>query len=349
MDIQEKVISFLEKTISLVKSILKGLLQIRLNRNSLVFFVFLCISTGFWFLMTLMEVTSISRDYTLVIKNTPKNVILTSKVPEKVKVNLTSNGFNLLFNYKISEIPILRLFSDQQISNTIVVDYEDLEHTSYRITIDNATLKRGVSKDLSSTIRISSIYPSQIDIAYTKGAPKRVPVKFVGNITPAELHVLNGVDLQQNYVDVYAPALLYDSIKYVTTEPIHLENVEDTIVKRVALHTIEGAKVTPDSIDIKICVDLYVEKTLSVPVYSVNIPSNKMLRFFPMKVDVSFRVSAAKYNQVSENDFLLLVDYKKLNTKDKFCTVELGQAPEYASRVHINPERVEYVFETVDQ
>lgn len=299
--------------------------------------------------MTLMEVGTISQDYTLKIKNIPKEVIITSKIPEKVKVNLTSNGFNLFFNYKICEIPVLRWFSNQQISNTIVVNYDDLDYTSYRITVDNNILRRSVAKDLNSAIKISSIYPSQIDLAYTKGAPKTVPVKFVGNIKPAELHVFNGVELEKQYVKVFAPVTLYDSIKYVTTDPINLENVEDTIVKRVALRTIEGAKVSPDSIDVKICVDLFVEKTLSVPVYSVNIPSNKMLRFFPMKVDVTFRVSAAKYNQVSENDFLIFVDYKKVNRKDKFCTVELGQAPDYASRIHISPERVEYVFETVEQ
>lgn len=349
MDIKEKVTSYFSKTLDITKSLLKELLSIRLNRNSLTFFIFLCISTGFWFLMTLMETTTISQEYALKIKNLPRDVIITSKVPDNVKVNLTSSGFNLLFNYKISEIPVLRWFSDNQRSDTILVNYEDLDYNSYRITIDNTTLKRKVLKTLNSSIKILSIYPSQIDIAYTKGAPKIVPVKFAGNIKPAEQHVLSGIELLTNYVEVYAPSMLYDSIRYVTTEPIYLENVEDTITKRVALQNIEGAKVTPDSIDVKICVDLFVEKTISIPVYSVNIPKDKMLRFFPMKVDVSFRVSAAMYNQVSEDDFLIVVDYTKVDRKDKFCTVELRQTPEYASRVHFSPKRIEYVFETIDQ
>lgn len=349
MNFKEEIIELFNQVKGLFRSILGGLRLFKLNRNFLVFLVFFGISTGFWFLMTLMEVTTVTDDYVLVINNMPKDVIVTSKIPDKIKVSVTSNGFNLLFDYKISEIPVLKWFTNEKRDNKIEVNFEELDRTNYMFTIDNNTLKRSISKNLNAAFKISSIYPSSIDLAYAKAVPKKVPIIFRGNVNAEMKHVLCGIDLQTTHADVYAPSVIRDSIKYVTTEPLNLKDVENTIVKRVALRTISGAKVLPDSVDVKISVDLFTEKTLPITVLCANIPSNKILRFFPMKVDVSFRISTTMQDKVKEEDFFVFVDYNKVNKNDKFCTVELGQAPDYVSRVQITPKQVEYVFEEAYQ
>lgn len=325
------------KKVSNLYNLLKRRMRlIKLNRNFLVFFVFLCISIGFWFLQTLKETTTVSQEYTLQIVGVPKDVIFTSDIPKKVKVNITGRGYNFL-NYL-----------SKSNNHVVNVNYEDLEVTNNKVTIDNSVLKKYLVRNLGSGLKISSISPSQIDAYYTKGQAKSVPIIFSGKIKTGMQHVLCGIELLSDSAKIYAPYALHDSIQSVTTEYLNREGIEDTTIIRVALKKIEGVKIIPDSVDVRVCVDLFTEKTISVPIYCENIPRNKVLRTFPGKVDVTFRVSATMFNDIKEEQFLLVVDFNSIKQNDKSCKVELRETPEGVSHVRFKPENVEFVIELED-
>ena len=325
------------KKVSNFNNIVKRRMRlIKLNRNFLVFLIFLCISIGFWFLQTLKETTTVSHEYTLNLIGTPKDVIFTSNVPAKIKVNLTGRGYNFL-NYL-----------SKSNNHAINVNYEDLEVTDNRIIIDNTVLKRNLARNLGSGLKISSISPSQIDVYYSKGQAKNVPIIFSGKIKTGIQHVLCGIELLSDSAKVYVPYNMHDSIQAVATEYLSREGIEDTTIIRVALKKIEGVKIIPDSVDVRVCVDLFTEKTISVPIYCENIPRNKVLRTFPGKVDVTFRVSATMFNDIKEEQFLMVVDFNSIKQNDKSCKVELRETPEGVSHVRFKPENVEFVIELED-
>lgn len=332
MTIKETANTVFKGMKNLFEIVARQLRSIKLNRNFLVFLVFLAISVAFWFMQTLKETTTTSQDYKVKIVGMPKSIIFTSDFPETIKVNISGRGYDIL-NYLT-----------RNDKHTINVNYEDIEATASKLTINNGTLKRNLSKELGTSLKIQSLTPAQIDVFYTKGQAKSIPVKFVGKINTGLQHVLCGIELLKNSVQVYAPLYMHDSIKVITTERLDM-NVEDTTVVRVALKKIDGAKIVPDSIDVRICVDLFAEKTISVPLYAENCPRNKMLRTFPGNVDVTFRVSATMYNKINEDDFILIVDYNKIKPNSKSCNVEIRDYPEGVSHIKIKPERVDFVME----
>lgn len=333
---KEQIVAMFNKTCDFIKLLFRRLRLIKVNRNSLVFLVFLFISMVFWCMQTLKDINTITNDYSLKIVGLPKDVIFTSDIPENIRVNISGRGFDFI-NYIIKSN-----------KHVVVINYDDLEHSSNKISIDNTMLKRCITKEIGGGLKVSSITPSQLDIYYTKGKPKRVPIEFLGKVKANKQHVLCGIEIQTKSAEVYAPLNMHDSIKCVYTEPLIMENLEDTTIVRVAIRKINGAKVIPDSIDVKICVDLFTEKTLSVPIYSKNIPHNKVLRTFPPRANVTFRVSATMFNEINEEDFVLAVDFNSIKKSDKECKVTLEQVPAEATHVRIDPEYVEFIIEQED-
>jgi hypothetical protein len=146
-------------------------------------------------------------------------------------------------------------------------------------------------------------------------------------------------------VDIYAPKHIFGGITHIKTENVTYTDLEDTLQTRLALLVPRGAKAIPDSVDVNICIDIFTDKTLQAPVYSENVPRNKLIRTFPLKVSVTFLVSSTLYDEITPEDFLLAIDYKELQTDSKRCRIHVRQKPTSIRNLRINPETVEYIIE----
>lgn len=320
-----------------IKIALRRLRKVRLNRNTLRFLVFLVISIGFWFMQTGKETATLSQDYKLKLVGVPKNVIFTSEVPEKIKVNITGRGFTI-FSY-----------TTKNDNHVITVHYDELEHTSSRIIIDNATIRRALTKKLGNTLKVNTISPAQIDAYYTNGLPKKVPVISRLKVTTGPNYTLTSIKPLKDSVWVYAPVDVIDSIKAVYTEVKKIENIEETTTTKLALKKTDKVKIIPDSVNVKANVSLFLEMIVPVKIYSINTPNNKFLRTFPDRANVVCRVSADLFNDISENDFIIAVDFNKIKPGAKSCKVELLEKPEGVSKMKISPSNVEFVVEQTAQ
>ncbi len=310
---------------------------LKVNRELLVFFVFLCVAIIFWFLQTFKENMNTGINYKISIYNVPKNVIFTSPVPETIKVNVAGRGFAVLeYLSKVQE-------------RTVYVDFSELSSDKGYISIGNTVWRSLFAKEFNESVRFVSTTPSSVDIYYSTGKKKRVPVIFNGQITTGQQHLLCGVELAPDSVDVYASSNHYDSISVAYTERGIFSGLEDTLHTRLALKRINGVKYVPDSVDAHICVDLFTEKTLSLPIYCENIPQNKILRTFPLCANVTFHVSATMFNLVAENDFALVVDYNSIRPGDEKCRLQVRSKPEGVTNLRISPETVEYIIEQVEE
>lgn len=319
------------------KRLIGRLRLVKVNRELLVFFVFLCVAIIFWFLQTFKEGMNIGIDYNVSIYNVPKNVIFTSPIPETIKVNVSGRGF-----------AILEYLSKRR-NKTLRIDFSELSSAKGYISISSAVWRNLLAKEFNESVRFVSTTPSSVDIYYSTGKKKRVPVIFDGQIRTGQQHLLCGVELTPDSVDVYASVNHYDSITAAYTERGIFSGLEDTLRTRLALKTINGVKYVPDSVDANICVDLFTEKTLSLPIYCENIPQNKILRTFPLSANVTFHVSATMFDLISENDFALVVDYNSIRPGDEKCRLLMRSKPEGVTNLRIYPETVEYIIEQVEE
>ena len=317
------------------KVILRRLRLIKINRNFVVYLMFLAISIVFWFMQAIKEMSEVTLTYQLVIEDLPRNLVYTSEMPSEVNVIYSSKGWNA-FYYKFMK-------NEEQ---ALVINFKDIAQNAGKLSIDANTLRRAAMKVKPMGMTFKSTTPNRISVFYSNGQHKRVPVIFNGHVTTTDGRFQCGTILTPDSVDLYAPEHLYGSITSIKTENMTFEELQDTLTTKLALLVPHGAKVIPDSIEACICVDIFTDKTIQVPVYSENVPTNKIMRTFPQKVEVTFLVSSTLYDDITPQDFLIAIDYKEALPGTSRCKLHLRQTPENIRHLRM-PESVEYIIEQI--
>ena len=316
------------------KVLFRRLRLIKIDRNLPVFLIFLGLSAIFWFLQTIQENTEVTLSYRLIIEDMPNDVVFTSDMPSEINVSYSSKGWNA-FYYKFM----------RNDNPEIVINFKDVNQKSGKVIIDANTLRRAVMRKKPQGMTFKTTSPNKIEAYYSNGQHKRVPVIFNGRVSTTAGRYQCGTILMPDSVDIYAPKHIYGSINHVKTENVTYTDLEDTLQTRLALLVPRGAKAIPDSVDTRICVDIFTDKTLQATVYSENVPHNKLIRTFPLKVNVTFLVSATLYDEINASDFLLAIDYKELSSDSKRCRIHVRQKPGNIRNLRISPETVEYIIE----
>ncbi|MBO7581521.1 MAG: hypothetical protein J6T38_08410 [Bacteroidaceae bacterium] len=317
-----------------VNLIFRRLRLIKFDRNLPVFLIFLVLSTIFWFLQTIQETTEVILTYRLTIEDLPNDIVFTGDMPSEINVNYTSKGWNA-FYYKFM----------RNDAPELVINFKEVNQKSGKVIIDTNVLRRAVLRRKPQGMDFKSTSPSKIEVFYSNGQHKRVPVIFNGHVSTTAGRYQCGTILMPDSIDIYAPKHIYGSINYVKTENVTYTDLEDTLQTRLALLVPRGAKAIPDSVDANICVDIFTDKTLQAPIYSENVPHSKLIRTFPPKVSITFLVSSTLYDEISSDDFLLVIDYKELQNSPKQCRVHVRQKPSNIRNLRISPETVEYIIE----
>ncbi|MCK9159432.1 MAG: YbbR-like domain-containing protein [Bacteroidaceae bacterium] len=306
------------------------------NREFLLFLFFFFISALFWLLQTLNNAYEVEFFVPVRLRNIPNNVVITENPPEKVKIKLKDKG-TVLFNYMIGQdfYPIDISFSRDQNKNG-------------RVSVLSSECFSMLRSQLRTTTTIVSVYPDTISYYYTESKAKRVPVKFNGAIIPQSQYCVSGTMISPDSVDVYAPSDILKNIHEVRTQHYFRFNVTDTVRAELSLINIKGVKIRPRSVKINVPIDIYTEKTVEVPLVGVGFPEDKVLRAFPSKVSITFRVELSRFKEFNADNFYLNVSYDELMnlSSDKY-TVKLKNIPNGVSQVHIEPSKVDFLIEQV--
>lgn len=147
---------------------LKTLERIRsflLSRNSREFLIFLfCIC-----IFLLLVASGVNDDYEtefsvpLRLKNVPSDVVLTSELPDELRIGVKDRG-TVLANYMLG-----------QTFYPIVVDFKDYEDKGSRVRIPVSALMKKISVQLNQTTKLLTIRPDTVEFIYTKGRQRRCP------------------------------------------------------------------------------------------------------------------------------------------------------------------------------
>lgn len=321
-----------------IQVLFRRLRLIKIDRNIPVFLIFLVVSAIFWFLQTIQGSTEVTLTYRLVIEDLPRDVVFTGDMPSDINVTYTSKGWNAFYHKFMRN-------NDTE----MVIPFKEVSQKSGKIIIDANTLRRAALRKKPQGMTFKATSPGKIETYYSNGQYKRVPIIFNGHVTTTAGRYQCGTILQPDSVDIFAPKHIYGSINSVKTENVTYTDLEDTLQTRLALLVPRGAKAIPDSVDASICVDIFTDKTLQVPIYSENVPHNKLIRTFPLKATITFLVSATLYDEITPSDFLLVIDYKELTAEAKRCKLHVRQKPANIRNLRLSPETVEYIIEQANE
>lgn len=304
----------------------------------LVFFGALVVAMGFWVLQRLNDTFEMEVKVPLSLTGVPRGVTLTTPLPSSVRVTLRDRGTQLMnyMRHRIRPVTLeFSLYDDGGATGRGYVPIADVQHAI------NAQM-------LTSTV-IQRITPDTLEFFYNRGLHRRLPVRFLGTAEATERNYLHSITFSPDSVIVYAPALVLDTMTHAYTEETHISSIEEDYVDNLRLRPMRGVKYEPDVVQMTAHVDYYTEKTVSVPIVGVNFPADKVLRAFPAQVDVTVRVGAMNYNNVSADDFVLTVSYEDLinHSGDRFRP-EIKSIPQGTSSPRLSPPECEYLIEQVE-
>lgn len=335
-----KFTSYLRPVLSVIRRI-RGLRYPEVNRQLSLFLVFLFFSVFFWFVQVCREESRYEISYALNLTNVPQNVIITTDIPDTIKVAVTDYVYKLLGYY---------IDPDEQY--TIDVDFSKMTNsTTWKLsgggffTIDNSNLRRIVTNTLQSSTKVLSITPSSLDVYYSTGESKRVPVRFSGSVKAAQQHIIQGTRLVPDSVDVYATYSQLDTLREVYTEYTVLKDLRDSLRLPVKTMQMTGVKAMPSTVTLNVDVERYTEKTIQVPILAENLPEHLVLRTFPVRCEVTCQVSISNFDSIKVDDFLVVVDYNSLGEGESKCPIRLVSSPKNVTNVRVNPKTVECIVE----
>lgn len=311
-----------------------------LNKQVLIFIVFIFVSAGFWLLNVSDDNAHIELEYSFELTNVPENVVITSDIPDTVKITVDDKVFEGM-RYRLRGKQNYSL----QLDFTEMVGKATKNMNGGSFVIDRHVWEQLLNRKLFSSSHVIAYEPSFVEVTYASNVGRRLPVVFNGKAVTTADRELMGIRLDPDSVLVYAASSILDTLTRVYTEHVQLENVQQPVEEYVSVLAQRGVKTRPEEVKMSVSVDWLISKKVSVPITVENLPMNKILRTFPMKADISFLITASTSGIVSPSDFQVVVDYLDIDPSAPTCRVKLRKAPAGISNVRLSVETVEYVLE----
>lgn len=305
------------------------------NREFLTFFFFLVLSTIFWLMTALNETYEREIGVPAYLVNIPKNVVVTSDMEDTVRVTVRDKGFALLaYTYGEGIRPIKVNFQSA------------ITRQSGYGVVSSQELMKMINQRFSGSSKIVQVKPDRLDFHYNYGLSRQVSVKMSGHVVPGKSFYLARTRFWPEKVTVYGSKQALDSLRFVKTVPINITNFNDTVLRTVALETIKGVKIVPNTVRIGLYPDILTEENIEVPITAINMPEGKVLRTFPQRVTVNFIVGASMFRSISPEQFAVVVDYNEIidHPSDK-CSIHLRETPQGVRNARLKMTHVDYLIE----
>ena len=305
------------------------------NREFLTFFFFLVLSTIFWLMTALNETYEREIGVPAYLVNIPKNVVVTSDMEDTVRVTVRDKGFALLaYTYGEGIRPINVNFQSA------------ITRQSGYGVVSSQELMKMINQRFSGSSKIVQVKPDRLDFHYNYGLSRQVSVKMSGHVVPGKSFYLARTRFWPEKVTVYGSKQALDSLRFVKTVPINITNFNDTVLRTVALETIKGVKIVPNTVRIGLYPDILTEENIEVPITAINMPEGKVLRTFPQRVTVNFIVGASMFRSISPEQFAVVVDNNEIidHPSDK-CSIHLRETPQGVRNARLKMTHVDYLIE----
>lgn len=325
----------MEKRLTQIINMVRNFLFSSANREFLTFFFFLVLSTIFWLITALNETYEREIGVPAYLVNIPKNVVVTSDMEDTVRVTVRDKGFALLaYTYGEGIRPINVNFQSA------------ITRQSGYGVVSSQELMKMINQRFSGSSKIVQVKPDRLDFHYNYGLSRQVSVKMSGHVVPGKSFYLARTRFWPEKVTVYGSKQALDSLRFVKTVPINITNFNDTVLRTVALETIKGVKIVPNTVRIGLYPDILTEENIEVPITAINMPEGKVLRTFPQRVTVNFIVGASMFRSISPEQFAVVVDYNEIidHPSDK-CSIHLRETPQGVRNARLKMTHVDYLIE----
>ena len=292
-------------------------------------------SAVFWVLTTLNETYETDIEVRLELTDIPGNTVITEPLPDTIKVMVKDKGYYLVKYLYFDKMRVIRL------------PFHMYTNKQSRGIVAPSDLQKVLRTRFGETCTILAIKADHLDFYYSHGSQKKVPLIYSGTATAKTNFYVMNVKIDPDSVVVMASKNALDTINAVYTEPVDIEDVDNSVTKIVPIARIWGAKTKISQAKVRVVVDRLTERVLNVPITAINLPSNILLKTFPGRVDVKVSVGASMVGRLRPEQFTVTVNAEDLaerSSKDKL-KLTIASKPEYVLKAWLTTTAVDYVIE----
>ncbi|MFC3562738.1 CdaR family protein [Pedobacter jamesrossensis] len=304
------------------------------RRRVLSLLACLLLAIAAWLFMALNNKYIYTAKTVIIYKNFPQNRAFHPLQSDTVDLQVEGTGWQLLF---------ARLRINPQ---SIWVSLSKLSNREFIVFSDQLY---NVNKQLESTQKVISIKPDTLYFDFTKRTVKKVNIKLIEKVEFVKQYgIASPIKLNPTYVTVTGPIEELAKISEWPTDTLKLNKVQNSTTVRVAIQhsTHKNVSIFPSSVEVKLPVDEFTEKTVEVPLKIINNRNYNSIRLYPKKVKVTFLVALNYFEQVDESFITATVDADDwLNLHHSQFTVRLTEFPDYCKLVKIVPSKVDFIVE----
>jgi len=262
---------------------------------------------------------------------------VTELVDSTLDLNLTARGFAILK---------LNLFNDMK-NLDINLDNYSIEP---RGDVKYAIYTQELTNKLAEVVGVAenSIQFSKAMLAFEmeKTSQKRVPIIPRYSLSFASQYDLyNNVTSDPEFVMVYGPLSILDTLESISTIKLTQENVMSDQLVKIDLENPNSDLLRLDVDDVLLAfkVEKFTESEIMIPVNLSNL--DYKIKTFPSQVKVSYRVAQIDFNEVQSNQFSVFPVIKNINLlQAKKLSLKLIKLPDLVRNARVVPSEVEFLI-----
>jgi YbbR domain-containing protein len=312
---------------------------IRINRNSLIFGLFLLISSILWLLNALNKDYVERLKYPVKFTNIPEEIQVQNRLPDYLYLEINGHGYDIL-SYKINySKPPIRI----NLKKTQLRKKADGEF--YLLGSDLGDIANSRLKGEVSLIRV---LPDSIHFITKHAETIKLPVKADIEYSAAKQHmIISKPELTPDSIEIKGIPEKLEKLEYVTTEKKSFYNLTADTKRFVKIKSIPGVKMNPDRIQINITVEKYTEANIKVPVKIVNVPANYSATAIPGNATLNVQVPLSEFKSLGPEKFSIEADFKKI--KNGKTELIIFKKPDNIQSIEITPKQVQIILKKSSQ
>ena len=292
---------------------------------------FVIISSFFWIVTKFSNVYKFKNDFYINWTNIPKTIIVDDQ-EKKISILISATGFEIiLYKFFIKNI-------DLSIDKDVIYD-----KNIATVNINKKLFE--IENQLFENNKIEGIISKQILFNYSVLSKKKVPVFFDKKIKfrPGYLNE-DEFNLIPDSIFVIGPTNIIDTLKRVKTILFEKNDVYKSINELIELSVLDNLLFNQNEIKISSIIKKYSEKDFKIPIKILNLPDSIRLKLFPNYVTLKAIISLDRYNEISNNDFMITSNYKSLNSNFTSLSLLLREYPKDVKNINWYPKTVNYLI-----
>ena len=215
-----------------------------------------------------------------------------------------------------------------------------------RFNVYSNEIRDKIAIELGNDVNIEYFTTESLSFLFPKINCKKVPVAARMDIDYKPQYMPTGkIILRPDSVLIYGEDKYISSLDSVFTKVISKRHIKGSFQGMTKIISSQGVKVSQNEIYYKQDVDRYIERSLTVPVTVINVPSDKELILLPSKINIYYRKSFNSRDIYAPDDFEYTADYNDfINSIDSKIVPSIVKSPKDIYSISFEPAFVEAVY-----